>query len=190
LTSKSEKNYALSKSSYENSFAVALAIQHLNQGDGTIVDAVNGLNETCNIEFVVEFIDTQSDSVTAAKRVSKRILHTLENDSTYEYNPCGFLGATGGDAETEQMSVVTNLMGYPIVSGMSLDTSFDHESNYPKFARTITSNEGPAEAFVKYVVDKLDSEFLVILNSDDQYINDLANRWVNSKSDTWEIFSL
>jgi ABC-type branched-subunit amino acid transport system substrate-binding protein len=177
-SSESEKNYSLSKSSYENSFAVALSIQHLNQGDGTIVDAVNGLNETCNMKFVTEFIDTQSDAVTAAKMVSKRILQTQENDSTYEYDPCGFLGATASGAETEQISVVTNTLGYPMVSGISLDTSLDHESNYPKFARTIPSNEGPAKAFVKYVVEKLDSEFLVILNYDDLYTNDLANRYV------------
>jgi hypothetical protein len=179
--SKTEKNYSLSKSSYENSFAVALAIQHLNQGDGTIVDAVNGLNETCNIEFVAEFIDTQSDAVTAAKRVNRRISREPieeESNSTYEDDPCGFLGATAGGAETEQISVVTNILGYPMVSGVSLDTSLDHESNYPKFARTIPSNEGPAKAYVRYVVEKLNSEFLVILNYDDQYTNDLANRYV------------
>ena len=44
---------------YEAAIATALAINHLNEGDGTLVREVDGLNERCNIRFTTEYIGTK-----------------------------------------------------------------------------------------------------------------------------------
>ena len=44
---------------YEAAVATALAINHLNEGDGTLVREVDGLNERCNIRFTTEYIGTK-----------------------------------------------------------------------------------------------------------------------------------
>ncbi|MGK3739555.1 MAG: hypothetical protein ACI8RD_004417 [Bacillariaceae sp.] len=41
---------------YETAIAIALAIDHLNQGNGTLVEDVDGLNQRCNIRFSTEYI--------------------------------------------------------------------------------------------------------------------------------------
>ena len=38
----------------EGALAVALAIQHLNTGDGSVIPEVQGLNEKCNVRFTAE----------------------------------------------------------------------------------------------------------------------------------------
>ena len=43
----------------EGSLAVALAIQHLNTGDGSVIPQVEGLNDNCNIRFTLELFDSE-----------------------------------------------------------------------------------------------------------------------------------
>jgi len=187
--SASAANYSLNSRSYENAFAIALAIKHLNEGDGSIIEAVEGLKDKCNIDFVGEFIDTEDDAVTAARRVYRRLQESNSDVTTHEYAPCAFIGATCSNEESAQTSVVANLDGYSMVSGMSTGTALDHETNYPKFARTIPSSVGPAGAFVRYVVDKLGHKFLVILNSDDEFSNDYASK-MREASNSYKDFTL
>ena len=35
-----------------------LAVKHLNEGDGSIINEITGLNKTCNIKFELEVIDS------------------------------------------------------------------------------------------------------------------------------------
>ena len=41
---------------YEAAIAIALAIDHLNQGNGTLVEEVDGLNQRCSIRFTSKYI--------------------------------------------------------------------------------------------------------------------------------------
>jgi len=40
----------------EAAIAIALAIDHLNQGNGTLVEEVDGLNQRCSIRFTTTYI--------------------------------------------------------------------------------------------------------------------------------------
>lgn len=66
--------------------AIALAMEHLNTGNGSIIPEIGGLNATCNIRFVAEFIDTAGD-------VRATLLPLNEILSRDVYQPCAFIGA-------------------------------------------------------------------------------------------------
>ena len=44
---------------YEFPAMMALAAQHLNSGDGSVVADASGLPEWCNVRFALEFVDTE-----------------------------------------------------------------------------------------------------------------------------------
>jgi hypothetical protein len=46
------------RSGYEHALAIILAIQHLREGDGSLIKEVDGLNERCNIDFKLYSLDT------------------------------------------------------------------------------------------------------------------------------------
>ena len=43
---------------YEMAVGIVLDLSHVNEGNGTFVPEVEGLNERCNIRFTTEFIGT------------------------------------------------------------------------------------------------------------------------------------
>ena len=165
-------NLSLNPSNYENAFAIDLAIRHLNERNASIIKDIENIDGTCEIEFVGEYIDTEDDAVTAAKRVTSRI----DSPETEEqFRPCALIGATSSFSESIQTSIVANMKGYAIVSGMNHGTLLSHKKNYPRFARTIPSNFGPASALVRYAHEELGYRYLVILRANTNHSNDYVS---------------
>jgi hypothetical protein len=52
---------------YGASAATVMAMDHWNNGNGVIVDEVQGINETCNIRFTTEVFDTQVSTIICIK---------------------------------------------------------------------------------------------------------------------------
>eukprot|EP00531_Pseudo-nitzschia_arenysensis_P000814 CAMPEP_0116123586 /NCGR_PEP_ID=MMETSP0329-20121206/4826_1 /TAXON_ID=697910 /ORGANISM="Pseudo-nitzschia arenysensis, Strain B593" /LENGTH=929 /DNA_ID=CAMNT_0003617509 /DNA_START=189 /DNA_END=2978 /DNA_ORIENTATION=- len=165
----SSNSMSLNPSNYENAFAIDLAIRHLNERNGSIIKEIEKMDGTCNIEFAVEYIDTEDDAVTAAKRVTSR-LDASEDEE--RYSPCALIGATSSFSESIQTGIVANMKGYSIVSGMNHGTVLSHKKNFPRFARTIPSNFGPASALIQYAHEELGYGYLVILRADTNHSND------------------
>lgn len=74
---------------FEDSHSIALAIQHLNTGDGSIVPELDGLNDRCPVRFTAEFADTEFVGGATLKHVVEQ---TSREDPT-ERLPCAFIGA-------------------------------------------------------------------------------------------------
>ena len=89
--------------------AAALAMQHLNVGDVSLVKEIAGLNETCNLRFTTEFIGMQASKNTAVDRVRKKLNNEDSNDSPFQ--PCAFQGAWGSGV-SEHTSILTGLNNY------------------------------------------------------------------------------
>ena len=73
-------------SMFEYAGALALAAQHLNTGDASVVSDLGGLPDRCNVRFTVEWFDTslvQNHAVDEVIRATDRPLLA----------PCAFLGA-------------------------------------------------------------------------------------------------
>ena len=103
---------------YLNAVSNALAIQHLNLGDGSIVEEVKGLNETCNLRFTQEFIETQGKKRMAVDRVLHRLGMDPSSGKADHFandinalSPCAFSGAWRSDV-TEHTAIITGIHGF------------------------------------------------------------------------------
>ena len=98
---------------YEEALAVRLAIKHLNDGDGSLIKEVEGLDKKCNIDFNVDTIDTKYNPGETLQSVVKRI----ESDSLGP--PCVFLGAQPSFV-TKPVAALVNMYGYPQISSENI----------------------------------------------------------------------
>lgn len=117
---------------FENVAMVALAAQHLNAGDGSLVPEVAGLNERCRVRFTTEFSNTELDSATAMSLV---VQHGTRQPGTTDRLPCAFIGAYAS-SNSIPSSMASGVLGYPQVSGSSSSAQLDDTSQYPLFGRT------------------------------------------------------
>ncbi|KAL3911679.1 MAG: hypothetical protein SGILL_007186 [Bacillariaceae sp.] len=175
---------------FEMAFATMLAVQHLNQGDGSIVPELSGLNETCPIRFIPEYQDTGGLEPTRALSVVQDVLVRpgatnysstcpLEDGATMALPPCAFVGAY--ESSISQLTApLTGFSGYPQVSGTSAQDTLDNKDFFPKFARTIPSQIGASVALVDYLlrddVFREEQPYLAILHIDDDFGNSYVSR--------------
>jgi len=155
--------------SVESVAVLALAAQHLNTGNGTIVPEVQGLNQRCNVRFSLEVQDTQLDEAHSVDHV----IRITDRTPVKERLPCAFLGA-GRSAVSQPTSIITGLRGYPQLSPISTSADLDAVSKYPLFGRTIPSDDGTAHALVAHLYHDLGVRHLGVLHLDDSYGNAYA----------------
>ena len=106
-------NYTITRF-YAHAVAQYLAVKHLNTNDGSIVKELTGLNETCNIKFGLEFIDTEYDPTVAGNRALQRLSlenNTINQQESFDFGPCTFLESTDGNSVAEKTSYITGLKG-------------------------------------------------------------------------------
>jgi hypothetical protein len=191
FTASSEQNASLREDGYEAAVAGLLAIQHLNTGDGSIIKELRGLNDTCKIRFSAEFVDTQHNAGTAMNHVINIIsrydevpVEEHKSEGNHDLPPCGFLGAFGSTVSATT-SIATGLKDFVQVSAKSTSADLDDKTLFPKFARTIPSDAGTAEALVLYVSQQLHLQYIAVVNVNNNFgnayvtsIRDAANRHV------------
>lgn len=124
--------YERHQSSFEAAIATALAVHHLNVGDGSIVPQLHGLNETCPVRFTIDFVDTAFQPGTGLRRLISRLQQGVAGRRP---PPCAFVGAFSS-AVSVPTSIVTGLQHFPQVSGVSTSTDLDDTTQFPNFART------------------------------------------------------
>lgn len=149
---------------FEDAASIALAAQHLNTGDGTIVPQLAGLHERCPIRFTAEFADTEFRGGVALNHVVKQTSRTTER------LPCAFIGA-GRSSVSIPTSIVTGVLGYPQVSATATSADLDDASQYPLFGRTVPSDAGTTIPIVIYIRKVLNVRHLAVINVNDAYGN-------------------
>jgi hypothetical protein len=151
------------KTSYEYSLAIQLAVNHLNEGNGSLVEAVSGLDQTCPITFSASFVDVGISRVTAFKAVdslTRSFVPTNNNNSTTTATTtttttitpplCAFVGPTTSSL-SKSTAIVLGLRGFPQMSQASTSTDLSQKAEYPLFGRTISDDSFMAEAFVLFL---------------------------------------
>ena len=128
---------------HEIALATELAIQHLSEGNGTLIPEVKDLDKSCPITFSVSFFDTKNNPAEAFE-----IVDTLTGDE--EIVPCAFLGARSSTL-SKTTGLVTGIRGVPQISMASTSTSLNDKSDYPLFGRTIPDDSIMAERFVQFL---------------------------------------
>ncbi|CAB9525328.1 Receptor-type guanylate cyclase gcy [Seminavis robusta] len=147
----------------EDAAVIALAIQDLNSGNGILVPEIQGLNESCNVRFTTEWLDTEFQGGVA-------LGHVVEQANKQTQPPCAFLGAYRS-AVSMPMAIATGLFQVPQVSAASTSASLDDASQYPLFGRTIPSDTGNAIPTIIYMHTVLGLQHVAIINVNDAFGN-------------------
>ncbi|CAB9525833.1 acid type B receptor subunit 2 [Seminavis robusta] len=144
---------------------LALAVQHLNTGDGSIVRDLQGLNDRCNIRFTLEFLDTglvENVAVDSVLRVTDRAFPPV----------CAFQGASRSSVSM-YTAAITGLRGYPQISAAStsplLSSNADAPQLFPLFGRTIPSDDAIAVPIMEHFQSVLNIQHLAVLYVNDAY---------------------
>ncbi|KAL3911896.1 MAG: hypothetical protein SGILL_007100, partial [Bacillariaceae sp.] len=154
---------------YEIAIGVALALQHLNAGDGSLIEPVEGLNQRCKLRFTGEFIDTGLNGAQALNEVVPR------TEPTYQgRKPSAFVGAVSSSVSSPS-GIVSGLRGYPQMSGSSTSNDLDNKIKYPLFTRTIPSDDGITESIILYLTKELRCTHLAVINVNDSFGNGYVN---------------
>ena len=163
---------------YEAVAHIALAAQHLNTGNGTIVPAVRGLSDWCPLKFdLLPAIDTALDERTAVDA----IIDLTDPDnasadadaSSRKRLPCAIIGALRS-AVSVPTSMVSGLRGYPQISLGSTSVELDNKAQYPLFGRMLPSDRGVALSYVLLLRD-LGVRYVAVLHVDDDYGTSFRN---------------
>jgi len=155
---------------YEGLAAVSLALEHLNTGNGTIIQELDGINERCPLQFYTYSFDSMGQE-TVAVNTALEITdpHNIDNE---ELVPCAFLSATGSPIGI-MTSTITDIKQIPHISALATSSILDHPG-FKYFGRTIPNDRATAIPLLQ----KLRGwgvNHLGILNINDVYGNDFAD---------------
>lgn len=159
-------DYVAVQFQYDDAAAMALAIEHLNTGNGRLVPEVEGLSDRCKIRFTIEYADTQYTPSVAVNHV----VNVTSRIPGLERLPCAFVGAYRS-AESIPTSMLTGMWNYPQISGASTSADLDDKNQYPLFGRTIPSDHGNAVPIIQFMYEALGIKHLAVLNVNDAYGN-------------------
>lgn len=151
---------------YEEAAAMALALQHLNTADGSIIGELEGL-QCSNMVFTLEFLDTHFLAGPAIEEVFE-FSSRGENFEEEGLRPCSFVGAKRS-AVTLPTALLTGNRGYVQVSGSATSFQLDEKDQYPLFARTVPSDMDNVIPMLEYFRDRLQVSHLAILTMNEPY---------------------
>lgn len=143
-----------------NVATTALALEHLNSGNGAIVKEVEGLNERCPMLFTAEFLDTKNNARVAMGQLNS--IFAREEG----FRPCAFLGNTFS-AVSIATSVQTGIYDSVQVSVTSSSAQLDNKDLHPLFARTGPSSSDMCKPMLDFVYHHLNVRHLAVIASDD-----------------------
>lgn len=138
--------------------AIALAAEHLNAGNGTVIPELEGLNERCNVRFSTEFMDTEISPAVTVNKI-------IEANDRETRRPCAFLGA-GASTVSMVSSTITGLMDYPQLSWLSASSKLSDAEQFPLFARLTSPIEAYPRSLMELLYHKLGVRHLAVLHTD------------------------
>ncbi|KAL7544736.1 hypothetical protein ACHAWF_009197 [Thalassiosira exigua] len=158
---------------YEGLATVALAMEHLNTGNGTIVPDLQDIHQRCPLRFTTKSFDTRLQPTVGVNHVIKLTdrnkINLEEGKAQSKLFPCAILGAHFSSVSMPT-SMISGLRGVPQISPLSTSPRLDDQANYPLFGRTIPNDEGMAIPLLK-LLESWDVKYLAVLHIDDPYGN-------------------
>ena len=157
----------------EHASAMALAVEHLNTGNSSIVSNMGELRRSIcrDLTFTIEYLDTKDNPGIAIEETFGMI---DRKKSEYGYRtPCSFVGGVRS-AVTTPTALLTGHKGYMEVSGSSTAFELDNRVQYPRFARTIPSEQDNVIPIVTYFTNVLELKYLALIYMNEPYGNSFA----------------
>ena len=146
---------------YTEAAAIALALHHLNAGDGSVVSALQGLPDRCPIQFTTEFTNWPS---------LQSSLSTNPSSNERRIRPCAFLIPTPLEPFVDMVQHVGGL-GYPSLSGRDQinDSLLDNRTTAPLFARTLPSSAQSILPILLYIQNVLGYRSAVVFGRSSEF---------------------
>jgi hypothetical protein len=158
---------------YEGVASVALAMEHLNTGNGSIVRDLGGMNRTCPLRFITKAYDigTQASiGVNTVIDLTDRVGRMANNGKLLL--PCALLGADRSSVSMPT-SIISGLRGFPQFSPISTSSELDDKGQYKLFGRTIPNDDGTSVPLISKLVS-WNVRYFAVLHVDDSYGNAFA----------------
>eukprot|EP00956_Cyclotella_meneghiniana_P038765 scaffold159697_cov56-Cyclotella_meneghiniana.AAC.3 len=149
---------------YDGVASVALAMEHLNTGNGSIIPEISGLNETCPLRFTTESFDTECSQLTAINHVTS----LTDRSMTGQLYPTAIL--TTSSRVSMPTSIISSLRGVPQVSPDATSSDLDNKDQYKLFGRTVPNDDGTSIPLLAKL-NLLGINHLAVLYIDDSYGN-------------------
>jgi hypothetical protein len=153
---------------YEGAASVALAMEHLNTGNGTIVPELDGLDQRCPLRFVTEAFDIGSQASLGVDAV----IEVTDRSRKGELIPCAIIGMERSRISIPT-SIISGLRGFPQISPLSTSSELDDKSQYTLFGRTIPNDDGTSVPLLAKLV-AWGVRYFAVLHVDDSYGNAFA----------------
>lgn len=148
---------------YGDSTGLLLAVHHFNNGIGSVVEEIAGINETCPIRFVADnFHDSESSQINAVSLLGQQIIASPDRP------PSVVFGAYRSDV-SKNLAILSGAYKIPLISPLSTSTELSDTLIYRYFGRLVPSDEGAARAAVDYLRSRLDLTHLGVLYVNDSY---------------------
>lgn len=162
----------------ESLAAVALALEHLNSGDGSVIPQVEGLRDWCNVVFTSEFMDTGGLESQAVDTT----IGIIQRDPQEQQLPYAFLGAFRSSVSIAT-ALYTSLKGYPQLSAISNAGDLDNKEIFPLFGKTVVTSSNYALPLLKFLTESLNVRHLAVVHTDGptaiSYMNGLQEAVAN-----------
>ena len=144
---------------------IALAVQHFNSGNGTVVPELEGIDKRCNIRFTYEIFDSEY----SLKKSVRDVIDILYDDITNPNKklPYAFLGEFRSSV-TVATATITGLEDYPQFSPTSTSMFLDNKNQFSHFGRLVPSDYGVAVAIIRYFMER-NIDHIAVLFVDDAY---------------------
>lgn len=162
--------------------AVALALEHLNQRDGSVIPELAGL--PCERTFKAQFVDT-------AFRESQTAQFLLPILMNKDDPPCGFIGAVESSV-TMTAATLTKLYEFPQLSVFSTSPKLSDTEQFRYFARLSPSMESKSapDPLLAYLYNNLNVRYLILTHSSTEYSNAIVNGMLANAERFYTDFSL
>ena len=120
---------------YAASAGALLAMHHFNNGDGSVVSELEGINESCNIRLTTEIVDTGSSPINAVRSLTR--IMTRPSNSFVNPQPCAVFGSQISSVKSKLASL-TGVFDLFQISSSAMSTELENSVQYPLLARSHT----------------------------------------------------
>jgi len=186
-----ESLYDTSDSGYDGGAAAILAMHHFNNGIGSVVDDLAGINNTCSIRLTTDLVDTLGWELASTLKFLDSVIGKDYNNAS-DPKMAAIIGTTTSSI-TGRLAAQSGIFGLPQFSPSATSALLDNQYEYLLFGRTIASDDATAERLTGYLQQELDVNYFGMIYVDDAYgasFQQSTRQWVTARSMTMHSYPL
>mmetsp|Transcript_105 Transcript_105/g.187 ORF Transcript_105/g.187 Transcript_105/m.187 type:complete len:625 (-) Transcript_105:1340-3214(-) len=153
---------------YTEMATILMAIRDFNSGNGTIVPALEGINERCPLRFTAEFEDSGCSAVQTVTSLTKMLADRRPDVNPADVLPCSVVGPRYSSV-TKPTSVVAGVYGLAQMSYTASSPDLSNKFHYPLFSRVVPSDDSRNKAVVRFLSAYCGAENVAMIFVNDSY---------------------